>query len=859
MELIQQNYSDNLTDHASNSPPSSPCISNLVGPPQLNPRLGQEYQVEVPSIIKQSERLQLLANPAESEVGQDNSLSFAIGLPVSVTWIHNEVENSGHEGWGYLGDNGEELKPITVQSVMTGDSNPGELGKSKNYALVPGTLSNSWSDIDAKSFVLGLYIFGKNFIQIIRFLENKGMGEILAFYYGKFYKSDEYLRWSDCRKIKGRKSVIGQKLFTGRRQHELLSRLIPHVSEESKDTLLQVSKSYTDGRASLEEYISSLKSTVGIGVLVEAVGIGKEKEDLTSLAVEPRKKNRVFSAPTCKAWSSLEPSGIIKFLTGGFRLSKAKSNDIFWEAVWPRLLARGWHSEQPKNQGYVSSKDYLVFLIPGVKKFSRGKLVKGDHYFDSVSDVLSKVAAEPNLLDLEVEAKVGSCNDEEPESGSNKDDQSDYHRQCYLKPQASTYSTDHIKFMVIDTSLVHGGKSSDLRESKSVPVNSVGKVEVNAAGITHKGDKHMWKVNHNMDMSENIDQKLTDTSMLCEGKLLKVRELKYLPVEVEDASKRTGLLRESKGSSYDDSPSVVEATMLIYDKKNSRDTDNQNNAKKMVESLKNQKTSVSNDNQLKRTIKHQFSRRARSGHSNHAVLPIKRRLTTCAKAETSFIIKNSSGGLGSEKIAFSHENVGDPVSCQTNGSSIPSSAEKSVEENNEESILNEICQCMSVSRDEVEKCESQSPVTSNIPQVPSKSENGEMMAMVEEDGQCLKANDPCLSSDTQAVVEEPLRTSCDIGSMEQQPNVNSRRQSTRNRPLTVRALESLANEFLHGQRRQKRKHIQTQKDAFSVCRRARTRGKTMLHPHSSDHGTADLVEEKHLNGDCPVNEIFVNH
>jgi hypothetical protein len=35
--------------------------------------------------------------------------------------------------------------------------------------------------------------------------------------------------------------MIGRKLVTGPRQHELFSRLIPHVSEESQDNLLQVS------------------------------------------------------------------------------------------------------------------------------------------------------------------------------------------------------------------------------------------------------------------------------------------------------------------------------------------------------------------------------------------------------------------------------------------------------------------------------------------------------------------------------------------------------------------------------------------------------------------------------------------
>lgn len=57
-------------------------------------------------------------------------------------------------------------------------------------------------------------------MQIKRFLENKGMEEILSFYYGKFYKSDEYRRWSDCMKIKGRKCITGHT-FSGRKQCEL--------------------------------------------------------------------------------------------------------------------------------------------------------------------------------------------------------------------------------------------------------------------------------------------------------------------------------------------------------------------------------------------------------------------------------------------------------------------------------------------------------------------------------------------------------------------------------------------------------------------------------------------------------------
>ncbi|CAL0308563.1 unnamed protein product [Lupinus luteus] len=769
MESIQQNYNDNFMECAPNSPPSSHDIYDIVGEPQLSPRLGREYQVEVPSTIKETERFRFQMNPADSEVVHDHSLSLAIG-----------------------------------------------------------TLSSSWGDADAKTFLLGLFIFGKNFIKIKRFLENKRMGEIMSFYYGKFYKSDGYRRWSSCRKLKGRKSMIGEKLFTGQRQQELLSRLLPRVSEQSQDTLLQVSKSYVEGNASLEEYIYSLKSSVGLGVLVEAVGIGKEKEDLTSLHVEGRKINRVFPIPTSKDWASLRPNDILKLLTGGFRLSKKKSNDLFWEAVWPRLLARGWHSEQPKNQGYFSTKDHLVFLTPGVEKFSRRKLVKGNHYFDCVTDVLSKVVAEPNLLELEEEARVDCSNDEDPEKRPNEDHHSDSRRHCYLKPRAFTYNTDRTKFMVIDSSLVHGGNSSDVRKSKSLPGNSVGKIDADAAGITYNEIKPMSKACHKKNMSKSLKQKLTkftviDTSLLYKGKLLKVGKMRYLPVELEDSSKMDDLSSKSKGSFSDNnSPYEAEANMPIYNKKDisntdypkglsSRDATNQkaahdnqdDHASKIAESNRNQKTCVFDDNQLVRTTKHQFSRRARSCHSNRRVPPVKRRrLTACVNYETNCILENSSGCLGSEKLSLSqsssfpdaNKNVRDPFSHHQNGGSIASSADGNVEENSEEITINEI---YSNSCGKVDKCESQSPM----------SKSTEMIAKVEEDRKSVKTNDRCLTSNTHEAIEKPLRISNDVGSMEQQPDIDihPRRQSTRNRPLTVRALESLANDFFQEEMKQKRK------------------------------------------------------
>ncbi|GAU38720.1 hypothetical protein TSUD_396490 [Trifolium subterraneum] len=788
--------------------------------------IGLEYQEKISSVIKKSERFSLGINRADSEAVHDKSLSFAIGLPIPVTWICSEMEDSRHEKLGYYGD---------IDSCQ----------------LAPDRSSSSWSDADTKSFLLGLFIFGKNFIQIKRFLDNKGMGEILSLYYGKFYKTDGYRRWSECRKKKGRKCMIGRKLFTGPRQHELLSRLIPHVSEEYQDNLLQVSKSYVEGTTSLEKYVSSLKSIVGLGVLAEAVGIGKEEGDLTRLDVEPAKNSRALKAPTCKALSSLGPSDIIQSLTGGLQLSKTKSNELFWEAIWPRLLARGWHSEQTKYQGYVTSKDYLVFLTPGVEKFSRRKQVKGDHYFDSVSDVLRKVVAEPNILELEEElaataAKVGSFNEEEPKNGSNEDDLSDDQHQCYLKPRPFTYNKDHIKFMVIDTSLVHSGKPSDLSKSKPVPVNSVSKVEVYAAGKKYKGQKYTRKVKRSTkDISKSFIQnstklKVIDTNRLSERKPLKliVKQLKYPPVELEDASTMsTDLLKESKGGcSTDDSPRMVEAKMLIFGKTKINKTDSRrgvsnsdatiqkeayenldNDANKMIENRKNKCTNAfDDDDRLKRITKHQSNRRVRSGDSNHVVVPKRRKLTACSKAEKSRVIENSSGCFGSEKLEFSecssfryaNQNVCDLVSHQQNRISTSSSADRSVEDDNEKSICNDSYQCTCVAYDKVKKCES---FTFSIPQVPSKSKNSKAMAIAEKGEQGLEEKDPCLTSATHEIVEEPPRIPC------------PRRQSTRNRPLTVRALECIANELLHVQRRPKRKDIETHnKDPFNPWRKART-------------------------------------
>jgi hypothetical protein len=239
----------------------------------------------------------------------------------------------------------------------------------------------------------------------------------------------------------------------------------------------QVSKTFVDGKMLLEDYVLTLKASVGIKALVEAVGVGKGRQDLTGVSVDSVKFTQTVPVrpeiPVGKACSKLTPSEIISFLTGDFRLSKARASDLFWEAVWPRLLERGWHSEQPRSYNYAAaSKNTLVFLVPGVKKFSR-KLVKGNHYFDSLSDVLRKVACDPELIDLETNADTDCTNNEG--NGWTKDTKldrenspADEPRHCYLKMKTPNRSTDVIKFTVVDTSLA-SEKTNNVRELRSLP------------------------------------------------------------------------------------------------------------------------------------------------------------------------------------------------------------------------------------------------------------------------------------------------------------------------------------------------------------------------------------------------------
>ncbi|KAG6392963.1 hypothetical protein SASPL_147192 [Salvia splendens] len=457
-------------------------VGEEFGEHDILPRIGDEYQVELPTLTTEPNRM------SHTEIGNHSLQDFFVGLPIPLIWINCGKNNCPQIALGSRRPHHKNV--IEKETLCNGDSESSHnsvkveikslpavekirICIDEGHLLVPGSLCESWSDAEKASFVLALYIFEKNFVEVRRFVGSKGMGAILSFYYGEFYGSDAYRRWSEGRKTKSKKCVYGQRIFSGLRQQEFLSRLFSRVSEKCKSSLLEVSKTFGEDKISLVDYISSLKATVGMDLIVEAVGVGLGKQDLTGMALEPLRSNHVTRSeiPAGKACSTLTTAEIIKFLSGDYRLSKARSNDLFWEAVWPRLLARGWHSEQPQNQGYIAGSKFLVFLLPGVKKFSRRKLVKGDHYFDSVTDVLSKVAKDPGLIELDNVEANGDQNMEKDEWSSDvKIEEDENHlpsrqRHSYLQPRTPNRSMDAIKFTVVDTGLPDG----KIRELRTLP------------------------------------------------------------------------------------------------------------------------------------------------------------------------------------------------------------------------------------------------------------------------------------------------------------------------------------------------------------------------------------------------------
>jgi hypothetical protein len=533
-------------------------------------------------------------------------------------------------------------------------------------------------------------------------------------------------------------------------------------------------------------------------MLIEAVGIGKGKQDLTGPAMEPIKTNHVLflhpEIPIGKACSSLTSADIIKLLRGNFRLSKARSSDLFWEAVWPLLLARGWHSEQPNDHGVSGSKHSLVFLIPGVKKFSRRRLVKGNHYFDSVSDVLNIVASDPGLLELDIEAGEGSGHKEdkwEPLRKQTVDGLSNKQHHCYLQPRTSNCNQDIVKFTIVDTSMVHETELPKVRELRSLPVQTT-------------------------SLS-------TPSSLSCETEQDTTEESEEI-----NTSNQAGDMTEMEASvDSSDCAGVLNVMDPII---------------AAVEDHKSPNTSLLKENCQGKAMKHHFSKKMNSSHSENLAPVMKQKALNANCGESSHSIGVISADR-KQNEAESHCQSTFPSACHDmafrvgpqNLSSDSSLAKRSREGSNAASIT-ENCLGGEVSPG---KPQPWTLMDLNLPYASPDigTEEPFIMDMMQiNDNSC--ANKLSFPSET-SQLPEPSKISDSGASTEQQPTMNSRRQSMRSRPLTTKVWEAL--EYGLFDRNRKRKRVETSHNSISRSSR-QSRGKAALSSTLDNGASNDIVD-----------------
>lgn len=105
----------------------------------------------------------------------------------------------------------------------------------------------------------------------------------------------------------------------------------------------------------------------------------------------------------------------------------------------------------------------MLFLVPGIDNFTDENLILGIHYFDSVTDLLSKVASNPELILLDEEGPLNS--NENRDENKNK-------IHLYLRPKLPGLNSDPIKFTIIDTSIVQGEGPFKLRTVRCLPFDN---------------------------------------------------------------------------------------------------------------------------------------------------------------------------------------------------------------------------------------------------------------------------------------------------------------------------------------------------------------------------------------------------
>ncbi|KAL7205238.1 hypothetical protein ACSBR2_018217 [Camellia fascicularis] len=461
------------------------------------------------------------------------------------------------------------------------------------------------------------------------------------------------------------------------------------------------------------------------------------------------------------------------------------------------------------------AKHQLAFLVPGIKSFSKKKLV-GDNYFDCDSDVLSRVASEPQLTELEAEepsvvnnSKEAHERDPEPEPTLNHSDPADHQQHCYLKPRVSTFSPTLAKFTIVDTSLVYLTKSRKVTEVRSLPAD--------------------------IQKTSTLSIYLTETDSESSGD--SVDELESSDMLLKD-QKKIKSYNHAKGMA-DNSNSNQRMPINCSDV-----------AKKLVENYQDQQTGLSN--QQSRIIKNQFSQTVGPGCSS-LLLPVmkQRTLASCVKDDASCSLAKFMVGFGVKEVDPNFMSNSPDVSqvgrFHAKVLSSKSSAEGSSKKESSEGILHENSYIMKISDLKSEKPQSRPVIDLIITQVPSDAENDESH-MMEVDNSLQNPNAHVLGSsfDNHELVDEPaiLSNSIDVNAAEEPPIVNPIRQSTRNRPLTPKVVEAIANGMLST----KRKRRKQDNPVSRPSRRDHIRNTKTSNSGSTSIGTLDDKEGNGVDG-----------
>lgn len=460
---------------------------------------------------------------------------------------------------------------------------------------------------------------------------------------------------------------------------------------------------FTKRKISLEDYVSNLKATVGIQALVETVGIGKGKEDLTGLAMQPVKSNPLFQQSHCYLKPQISTCSLhhVKFTVDDSRVVHGKN------------LRETICSQDDLNvTSLVTSSSNKTEKI-----FSEDSL--GENELDAVD------------MSLDVEKKINNAISSEGASNG--------------------YGSSCTKFTIMDTSFPRGVKSSRSREFGYSPLDFKASSETITSSVENEGasrDEH----NTRLKGERNIH-------------------------------------KSNSGKSISDSST--------HSNQKAVDSDT---TKEMEESLQDQ-SNVSNDPKLISTIKHQFSQSGKSGHSN-CLVPLMewQRLTSCSKTEISHVIESSSVGLGSNEVASC--SALNPQDAANNAFEVSQSQEKLSSTSSLAEVFPEDCYGMETSQRE--NVEHQCPLLIDLNLPADSDENAEHVLMEVENSHEKNANNTCFPSNSDNLNPMTLSTSVDVTPAAEHPDLNPRRKSTRNRPLTNRALEAFECGFLGVKKRQKR-------------------------------------------------------